>query len=297
MVRALSDCPDLPLGPEGVRCRVVVATHSAGAAKSRVGVTRSGVVYELFLTNVPQSAFTAADVLALYLHRGAFENALADEDLEQDPDRWCSHAASGQEAWQIMSQWVWNLRLELGHLLAPDPVRTPEFAPALPPAHTEATDSPSPSQGYGPAAVALPWKAGRFSGQDFALQADGTLRCRAGQALVARRSAQRSRREPARGLCGQHPQLSPLSPAGTVSMAGQRHRQAAPGERALASPRRRFRAPARGADWSRRQHRRVCKQLLRSQRVEVQVEQGLSAGPDLAPAPLSRAQRAHDRLD
>jgi hypothetical protein len=67
-----------------VRCRVVVATHQASAAKSRVGVTRSGVVYELFLTNLPQSAFTAADVVALYLHRGAFENALSDEDLEQD---------------------------------------------------------------------------------------------------------------------------------------------------------------------------------------------------------------------
>jgi len=62
-------------------------------------------------------------------------NALADEDLEQDPDRWCSHEAIGQEAWQIISQWVWNLRLELGHQLAPDPVRTTEFAPALPPAH------------------------------------------------------------------------------------------------------------------------------------------------------------------
>ena len=32
--------------------------------------------------------------------------------------------------------------------------------------------------------VALPWKAGRFSGQDFALQPDGTLRCPAGQKLV-----------------------------------------------------------------------------------------------------------------
>jgi hypothetical protein len=108
MVRALYDCPDLPRGPEGMRCRLVVATHPAGAAKSRIGVTRSGVVYELFLTNLPQSAFTEALVVALYLHRGAFENALADEDLEQDPDRWCSHTPCGQETWQIISQWVWN---------------------------------------------------------------------------------------------------------------------------------------------------------------------------------------------
>src|SRR6266566_7741683 len=71
MVRALYDCPNLPLGSEGMRCRLVVATHQAGATKSRIGVTRSGVVYELFLTKLPQSEVTASDVVALYLHRGA----------------------------------------------------------------------------------------------------------------------------------------------------------------------------------------------------------------------------------
>jgi hypothetical protein len=30
----------------------------------------------------------------LYLHRGAFEPALSDEDQEIDPDRWCSRSAS-----------------------------------------------------------------------------------------------------------------------------------------------------------------------------------------------------------
>jgi len=89
------------------------------------------LVYELFLTKVPQAAFTAADVVALYLHRGAFANALADEDLEQDPHRWCSHAPCGQEAWQIVSQWVWKVRLELGHQLEPTAIRTTELAPAL----------------------------------------------------------------------------------------------------------------------------------------------------------------------
>src|SRR6184192_4344069 len=85
----------------------------AGKKKSPVGVTRSGVVYELFFSRLPQQAFTASDVVELYLHRGAFETTLADEDQEQDPDRWCSHTASGQEFWQILSQWVWNLRLWL----------------------------------------------------------------------------------------------------------------------------------------------------------------------------------------
>ncbi len=64
----------------------MIATHPAPTGKSRVGVTREGVVYERFFTNLPQDAFTARDIVALYLHRGAFENALADEDLEQDPD-------------------------------------------------------------------------------------------------------------------------------------------------------------------------------------------------------------------
>src|SRR6266571_7604040 len=132
LVRQIYDCPDVAVGPEGVRCRVVVATHPAASKKSRIGHTRQGVVYELFFTRLPQSAFIASDVVALYLHRGAFEPALTDEDQEQDPDRWCSHASSGQECWQIVSQWVWNLRLELGHQLEPSPMRTTEFAPAIP---------------------------------------------------------------------------------------------------------------------------------------------------------------------
>jgi hypothetical protein len=80
LVRQLYDCPDVAVGPEGVRCRVVVATHPAASKKSRIGDTRQGVVYELFFTHLPQDAFTASDVVALYLHRGAFEPLLADED-------------------------------------------------------------------------------------------------------------------------------------------------------------------------------------------------------------------------
>jgi hypothetical protein len=174
--RTLYDCLAVPLGVPGQLGRIIVATHPASRKPSWVGVTRSGVVYEVFLTNLPQGAFTAADVVALYFQRGAFENALADEDAEQDPDRWCSHTAWGQECWQIISQWVWNLRLELGHQLEPEPARLTEFASAVETATAAA-------QGYAPRAVALPWKRGRFSGRDFALQPDGTLRCPAGQTL------------------------------------------------------------------------------------------------------------------
>jgi hypothetical protein len=234
MVRTLYDCPDLPLGPEGMRCRLIVATHQAGATKSRIGVTRAGVVYELFVTKLSQSAFTASDVVALYLHRGAFENALADEDQEQDPDRWASYTATGQEVWQLISQWIWNLRLELGHQLHPEPGRTTEFAPALPPVHKE-SPARAPVQGYGPATVALPWKAGRFSGQDFALQPDGTLRCPASQSLVAHEQ----RREVDGSLrvvyAASIRSCRPCPMPRAMSMEWQRHCEAASGERALAS--------------------------------------------------------------
>ena len=294
MVRALYDWPDLPLGPEGMGCRLIVATHQAESAQSRIGVTRSGVVYELFVTQLPQSAFTASDVVALYLHRGAFENALADEDQEQDPDRWCSHTATGQEAWQIVAQWVWNLRLELGHQLHPDPVRTTEFAPALPPAQKE-VHTQAPVQGYGSAEVALPWKAGRFSGQDFPLQSDGTLRCPAGQSLVAherRREADGSLRvvyAASIRRCRPCPVRQQCQWNGSATA---KPRQVS----VLLHPLVVGSAPLLWQDWNRRHHRRACIQLLRQQHVEVQVGQGRSIAPTLSPAPLSRAQRAHYRL-
>ncbi len=42
----------------------------------------------------------------------------------------------------------------------------------------------APASGYAPPATATSWKAGRFTGTDFPLQPDGTLRCPAGNVLV-----------------------------------------------------------------------------------------------------------------
>ena len=116
--RALYDCPDIALTPTGPRVRLIVATHPASSTSASIGKQRDGLVYELFVTQLPSPAFSPQDVLDLYLHRGSFETVLADEDVEQDPDRWCSHTPSGQEFWQIISQWLWNLRLELGQQLS-----------------------------------------------------------------------------------------------------------------------------------------------------------------------------------
>jgi hypothetical protein len=297
LVRTLYDCPDVPVGPTGQRCRVVVATHPTSEKKSRIGLIRSGLVYELFFTNLPQSAFTAGDVVALYLHRGAFEPVLADEDQEQDPDRWCSHSPAGQEVWQIINQWVWNLRLELGHQLHPDPLRTTEFAPAFPLAQEETVESPSPAQGYAPPEVALPWKQGRFSGRDFALQLDGMLRCPTGQTLRAHErrkegdgslrvvyaaSIHSCRPCPVREQCqwngkatGKPRQVSML--LHPLVIGG---------------------SPLLWRDWSRREHRRACIQLVRDQHIEVRSAENSPSHSRSAPTPsiLSRAQRAHFRL-
>jgi hypothetical protein len=94
--------------------RMLLATHPAGASRLSVGTVRKGVVYEQFFTTLPSPAFTPADVLDLYLHRGSFETVLSDEDEEQATDRWVSRTPWGQEFWQIINQWIWNLRLELG---------------------------------------------------------------------------------------------------------------------------------------------------------------------------------------
>ncbi len=296
-VRNLYDCPAVPVGPEGVPCRVVVATHPAGKKKSPVGVTRGGMVYELFFTRLPQQAFTACDVVELYLHRGAFEPALADEDQEIDPDRWCSHSAWGQEAWCIVSQWVWNLRLEVGHQVEPTPVRTTEFACAIPPPGEPALTGPPsspPAAGYGSPTPATSWKTGRFTGADFPLQPDGTLRCPAGQSL----RVQEQRREADGSLrlvyaaSIRHCRPCPLR----QQCQWEGHETRKPRQvSVLLHPQRAGPSPLLWRDWSRRVHRRACMRLLRQQRIEVCLSPP-AASPTATDAILSRAQRAHSRL-
>lgn len=186
--RALFDCPHLALTEAGSPVRVIVAAHPVSSSEARGGTTRGESVYELFYTALPVGAFTAADVVALSLHRGAFETVLADEDQEQDPDRWCSHTPCGQEFWQILSQWVWNVRLQLGHELHPLPLRTTEFAAAHLPQTEPVVEplplcQPHPALEYGPPHWARPSFTGGFAGSAFVPPADGTLRCPADHPL------------------------------------------------------------------------------------------------------------------
>jgi hypothetical protein len=194
--RALFDFPQVRLGTAGPISRVIIATQNR--TQSPIGHLKDGVVSELFFTCLPTEAFTASDVVALYFHRGAFETVLRDEDEEQDPDRWCSRSPFGQECWQILNQWVWNLRLECGHHLHPSPLRCTEFAPASL-CSVRADGQPEPVGGDAspvsePVVVSAPpasgkhhsQRTGKFSTLDFPVQADGTLQCPAGQRLTVR---------------------------------------------------------------------------------------------------------------
>ena len=188
MIRSLYDCPAIPLTPAGPQVRLVVATHALTSSSPAVGVERDGTVYELFVSTLPSPAFGPSDVLDLYLHRGSFETVLADEDREQDADRWYSHTPYGQEFCQILAQWVWNLRLELGQALSPSDLRTTEFAKAMvvePASAVELVPStkPTPQVQYGPPQWARPSFTGGFPGSTFTLQPDGTLRCPADRPL------------------------------------------------------------------------------------------------------------------
>jgi hypothetical protein len=165
--------------------RIIVARHRVPESSKRVSVgKRIGEwVYEIFITTLPTEGFLVEDVLDLYHGRGAFEAVLADEDVEEDPDRWCSYTECGQELWQVAGQWVWNLRLSLGQTLQKAELREIEWAPSkeTPPLLL----MEEPVEAYGPWewAAAFGRATGRFGAEAFTLQDDGKLRCPAGASL------------------------------------------------------------------------------------------------------------------
>jgi hypothetical protein len=151
-----------------------------------------------------------------------------------------------------------------------------------------------------PPAMLLPsvgsaWKAGRFSGHDFTLQPDGTLRCPANQKL----RVQEQRREVDGSLrvvyaasirsCRPCPLREQCQWQGSAT---RKPRQVS----VLLHPLDIGSEPLRWRDWSRRSYRRACMQLLHHQRVEVQREPGITPNRDVSPLPRSCASRAHSRL-
>jgi hypothetical protein len=146
--------------------------------------------------------------------------------------------------------------------------------------------------------TATSWKAGRFSGQDFPLQPDGTLRCPAGQALTAherRREADGSLRVVYAASIRHCRSCQLREQCQWNGSQTRKPRQVS----VLLHPLIVGKEPLLWQDWSRRVHRRACIHLLRHQRVEARLhsaESTTSAPPSAVPVPLSRAERAHTRL-
>jgi len=177
-------------------------------------------------------------------------------------------------------------------------MRITEFAPAIPEQNAQGATRPTASasaSGYGPPATATSWKTGRFTGQDFPLQPDGTLRCPAGSTLTLQ-----ERRQEADGS------LRLVYAAGIRSCRPCELREQCQWNGSVTKKPRQVSvllhplavgpAPLLWQDWSRREHRRACLQLVRHQRIEVSLSPPTGASPPTTDAILSRAQRAHSRL-
>ena len=93
---------------------VIARRRSSPDRKPSIGKHVGEWIYELIATDRPASQWDAAQVFALYLERGAFERTLGEEDQELPTDRWVSYQENGEEMWQILCQFLWNLRLRVG---------------------------------------------------------------------------------------------------------------------------------------------------------------------------------------
>ncbi len=166
LVRTLYDCPNVTVGADEQHSRLVVATHPKGPKKQKIGVERDGLIYELFLTTLPQDAFTASDVVALAssivdpLKRPSRMRMRSKTRIagvlivlaDKKPGR-SSRNGSGTYGWN------WDISFIL------IPCVPPRRAPAIPPSSPTSPHATPPS-GYASPQVGLPWKEGRFSSQD-----------------------------------------------------------------------------------------------------------------------------------
>lgn len=317
MTRALYDCAFVPLTATGPEVRVIIATHGATSSPPSVGIEREGTVYELFVSTLPFPAFTASDVLDLYLHRGSFETVLADEDDEQNADRWYSHTPCGQEFAQVLAQWVWNLRLELGQQLSAAELCSTEFVPALE-AEAVSQEAPEPAEAstlsvsYGPPHWARPSFTHGFSGSAFTLQPDGTLRCPANHPLYPQERRPEHdgslrvlyaarighcRACPLRAQCQESSiTRKPRRVSAVLWPLNASRTDASPPEANSAS--RTSLAPVLWNDWPRCGIRRAWLKVVRSQAVllESSIASDSSPASVQLPPPVTRAKRAHWRL-
>ena len=166
------------------------------------------------------------------------------------------------------------------------------FAPALPREPAERREA-----GYSEPTSAASWKADRFTGKDFSLQPDGSLRCPAGKSLFCG-----ERRPEADGSLRlvYEARIADCRACSLREQCQWHGHQAKHPRRVslrLASPQGWIGSVAASRDWPRREPRRACMKLLRQQRVEVSLPQALPPEKAEQTCVLTRAQRAHYRLD
>lgn len=297
-----------------VRTRLLVTRRPlAPGQKPSVGLRVGEGALELFVSDRNEADFSAKDLLGLYFARGGFEQTLSEEDREQDPDRWTSGHPAGQEAWQLLSQWVWNLRLRLGACAKDHPVRRTLFAEAKSPVGAA---PPSPAGQVAPSetkeqlcqiAPAQGRGAGKFAAADFTWAPDGSLCCPAGKMLHPQEQAPRGPRLRVR-YAANAADCAPCSLApdcrGTHASQKLGRRVSVwftdsmtPEPAALSAPP--LRPPIvigpESVFWDdvpATSLRNLCRLQVRAHKVL------LPTPPPLLPAPpLTRAQRAHRRLD
>jgi hypothetical protein len=174
----------LALGEELPSVRVIVTRSLAPSPDStvKVGKRVGEWIYELFITTLDAEGLLIEDVVNLYHGRGAFETIFAEEDLEDDPDRWCSYTECGQELWQIACQWVWNIRLALGHAMQGKELREMEWSPAQERPPRLCSSDPS-TETYGPWHLARDSGRGQIPASAFTLHDAVSLRCPTGATL------------------------------------------------------------------------------------------------------------------
>jgi hypothetical protein len=179
LVRQLYDCPDVAVGPEA--CAAVSwwpltqrpRKRAASVTPARAWSTNSFSPICRKTRSLPAMWWPSTCIV------GPLNRCSPMKTRSKIPTAGVVTRLLDKKRGRLSEPRVWNLRLELGHMLEPTPMRTTEFALPI----KEPTVEQVPVQGYDKPVIALPWKAGRFSGQDFALQPDGVLFCPAGKTL------------------------------------------------------------------------------------------------------------------
>jgi hypothetical protein len=223
----------------------------------------------------------------------------------------------GQEFAQILAQWAWNIRLELGQQLSQAELRTTEFAPAQE-VEAPSTDEPEPAAApplavtYSPPQWARPSFTHGFPSSAFTPQPDGTLRCPANHPLYPQeRRPERDgslrilfaarighcRSCPLRAQCQESSTtLKPRRVSAVLWPLSSSHLASSPPPDPL--PAHSPSAPVLWRDWPRCSIRQTWLKVVRSQTVCLESFAPLSPprGPCTTEKILTRAERAHWRL-